>query len=103
MFLRLCTRAPCTAMVVRAVASDVVCLAAGAIAAPRDLRLTLEAIRAAPDREKTQPRHVDIALLGELTGRGRLADYALVGQVLAGRRDPAEIEMPLEMRLDLGA
>src|SRR6187200_814293 len=73
MFLRLCTRAPCTAMVVRAGARD-----GFRLAVDRDL----EAIRAALEVKEGQLLHLDVAPLGELNRRGCLADEPLVGQVL---------------------
>src|SRR5271167_3776156 len=92
MFLRLCTRAPCTAMVVRAEAFDSFRLAVGLAA----IRLFLEV-------EKGQLLHFDIALPGELNRRGGLADLPLVGQILARCCDAGDIECPLEVVLDFGA
>src|SRR3954454_3159417 len=71
MFFRLCTRAPCTAMVVRAEARDGFRLA-----------VDLEAIGSALEVKEGQLLHVDIAFPGELHRRGSLADEPLVGQVL---------------------
>src|ERR1700730_16226784 len=70
MFWRLCTRAPCTAMVVRAAALT-----------------DLEAIRRFPHVDERQFLHQDVAPLRELDGRRDFADQALVGQVLARRGD----------------
>src|SRR6476620_7777922 len=72
MFLRLWTRAPCTAMVVRAAAR-------GAFTSAR-LAAALEAIRWPSCVEERQFLHADVALLRQLHGRGRLADQAAVGQ-----------------------
>src|SRR4051812_13182753 len=92
MFLRLCTRAPCTAMVVRAGARDAFRLA-----------VDLVAIRSSLEVEEGQFLHFDIALPRELYRRRGLADEPLVGQILARRRDAADIEVPLEVALDLRA
>src|SRR6516162_3121304 len=78
MFLRLWTRAPCTAMVVRTDAFD----------EPR-LPFDLEAIRSSLEVEEGQLLHFDGAPPGELDRRGGLADEPLVGQILARRRDAA--------------
>src|ERR1700733_2409819 len=72
MFLRLWTRAPCTAMVVRAEALDGFRLA-----------VDLDAIRSFLEVKECQFLHFDVALLGELNRRGSLADEPLVGQILA--------------------
>src|SRR6266404_4273107 len=85
MFLRLCTRAPCTAMVVRAAALAV-----------------LEVIRAFPREDERQLLHQDVAPPGELYGRRGLDDETLVGQVLACRRHPLHVEVALEVGFDLG-
>src|SRR5262245_51621915 len=91
MFLRLCTRAPCTAMVVRAEGLDWFRLA-----------VDLEAIRSFPEVKEGQLLHFDVALLCELHRRGGLADEPQVGQILARRGDTADVQVPLEMALDLG-
>src|SRR5205809_5698734 len=83
MFLRLCTRAPCTAMVVRAAA-----------------RAVLEVIRRFPREDKRQLLHQDVALPGELNGGRGLADEPLAGQVLARGRHPLHVEVALEVGLD---
>src|SRR5579885_1078014 len=76
MFWRLCTRAPCTAIVVRAVALGA-CLPFRFAAA----RVVMPWF---PQGKECQLLDVDVALLGEVDrGRG-LADESLVGQVLAG-------------------
>src|SRR5207247_723019 len=85
MFLRLCTRAPCTAMVVRAAALAV-----------------LEVIRRFLSEHERQLLHQDVALPGELNGRRGLADETLAGQVLARRRHPVHVEVAFEVGLDLG-
>src|SRR5262249_472371 len=94
MFLRLCTRAPCTAMVVRAAA-----LVLGTVRRAVDL----EAIRSFLQVEEGQLLHFDVALPGELHRRRGLADQPLVGQVFARRRDAAHVKVLLEIALDLGA
>src|SRR6516162_6071668 len=75
MFLRLCTRAPCTAMVVRAEALDEFRLAGD-----------LEAIRSLLEVKEGQFLHFDVALLGEVHRCGGLADKPQVGQIFARRR-----------------
>src|SRR5438552_5018966 len=92
MFLRLCTRAPCTARVVRAEALGGFRLA-----------VDLDAIRSSLEVEEGELLHVDVTLPGELHGNGGLADEPLVGQVLARRRDAADAQVSPEMVLDLGA
>src|SRR5215472_10966611 len=87
MFLRLWTRAPCTAIVVRA---D---LAAA--------MLVLELIRRFPHVHKRQLLHEHVAPLGELDRRRNLGDQPLVGQVLARRNHSLNVEVPLEVALDL--
>src|SRR6185369_2953946 len=79
MFFRLCTRAPCTAMVVRA----------------------LEAIWPSFEVEEGQFLHRDVAPLRELNGCRGLSDKALVGQVFARRGHAFHIEITVEMVLDL--
>src|ERR1700677_4231662 len=88
MFLRLCTRAPCTAMVVRAVA-----LAAGLP--------VLELIRDFSGKDERQLLHRHIALLRKLDRRRGLADEPLVGQVLARCRHPLHVEVPFKVGLYL--
>src|SRR5437588_9282583 len=92
-FLRLCTRAPCTAIVVRA---------AGFGALPFRLAAALLAIPWFPRVKERQLLHRDIALLREAHGRGGLADEPLVRQVLARRGHAAHVEVPFEMIFDLG-
>ena len=52
--------------------------------------------------EERELLHLDVAPLGELRRRGRLADEPLIGQVLARRRDPFDAQVPREMILDFG-
>src|SRR5262245_45774064 len=92
MFLRLWTRAPCTAMVVRAEARR----------GPR-LAVGLEAIRSFPEVEEGQLLHFDVAPPGELHRHGGLADGPLVGQLSAARGDAADVEISPEVVLELGA
>src|SRR5262249_34655378 len=106
MFFRLWTRAPWTAMVLRAEAFVPPGLAF-AFGLPFAFRLAfaLEAIpiRWALEGKKGDLLHFDIALPGELHRRGGLADEPLVGQVLARRGDAADVEVPPEVVFDLGA
>src|SRR5262249_26275072 len=119
MFLRLCTRAPCTAIVVRAAALLWVFIAPllpfdpcparpgeggrpqGAAFLPVRFTAALEAIPWFPDVEKCELLHLDVALFGEVDGRPCLADEPLVRQVLARRGHAAHVEVPFEMILDL--
>src|SRR6185503_650652 len=74
MFFRLCTRAPCTAMVVRA-------------AALVTAEAVLVAIRSFPHVDESLLLNQDVAPLCKLHGGRNLADESLVGQVLARRGD----------------
>src|SRR6266849_11108626 len=72
MFLRLCTRAPCTAIVVRAAAFGVARLASfescpteGSAFFRFRFRPALEAIRWFPHVKEGELLHFDVALLGE--------------------------------------
>src|SRR5262245_45597134 len=92
-FLRLWTRAPCTAIVVRATAFGVA------------FRLNFLARLAIPWLPRVEEReflHLNIAPLREQDRRGRLADQLLVGQVLARRRHAAHVVVTLEVVLDFG-
>src|ERR1019366_2218069 len=84
-FFRLCTRAPCTAMVVRAPA----------------LAILLEVIRRLPQVHERQFLHHHVAHLRQLNRRGGLADESPVGQVLARRGHAFHVEISLEVGLDL--
>src|SRR5262245_36487722 len=95
MFLRLWTRAPCTATVVRAATR-------GAFP-PTRFAAALEAIRWPPCVEEREFLHADVALLRQLHGRGRLADQSPVGQVFARSGHAAHVEVAPEVVLDLGA
>src|SRR5580765_6989707 len=76
MFLRLCTRAPCTAMVARAAArADL-----GADAA------RLEGIGCFAEVNERQLLHACTAFLRESSGHRDLPDVALIGEVLARGR-----------------
>src|SRR5882724_7947320 len=70
MFFKLCTRAPCTAIVVRAAGLVV----AGAV---------LVAIRNFLHVNERLLLHYDVASPGELYGRRNLSEEPLVGQILA--------------------
>src|SRR6266545_274244 len=87
MFFRLCTRAPFTAMVVRA----------AAFAAPRCCRLGAISPRLSCQREERELLDRGVALPGELDGRRGLTGQAVVGQVLAGRGHPLDAEVPPEV------
>src|SRR5262249_27888026 len=109
MFLRLWTRAPWTATVVRAAGRRCSRKAAKArrgaaflcaLAALREA--FLELIRSVPGGKEGEFLHVDVALRRELDRRGRLADEPLVRQVLARRGHAAHVEVALEVGLDLG-
>src|SRR5262249_1629077 len=87
MFFRLCTRAPCTAMVVRAAV----------------LVTVREAIPWLSRIEERELLDFDVAFSGQ-TGRGRsLADEPLIGEVLARQSDAADVEIPFEVIFDLSA
>src|SRR5437667_12614685 len=110
MFLRLCTRAPCTATVVRAAAFGARLAlpfaggkAEGPLFFPFRLTAALEAIRWFSRVEESDFLHVAIALLGKADGSRGLADDTLVGQVFARRGYAAYIEVPFEVALDLAA
>src|SRR5919202_1841586 len=75
-FLRLCTRAPCTATVVRAAAFG---------AFPFRCAAALLAIPRPPRVEEREFLHLHVAPLREVDGRRGLADEPLVRQVLARR------------------
>src|SRR5579872_3242371 len=87
-FLRLCTRAPCTAMVVRRATL------AGA-------GFGLELIGWFGNVEKGQFLHVDVALFREPGGQGRLADTTLIGEILAHAGDTPNAEVSLEVIVNL--
>src|SRR5215468_5137637 len=87
-FFRLCTRAPCTAMLVRG---------AGRLRA-----VCLPVIRRLGGVEKRQLLHVDVALFGQADGQRRFADQPLVGQVLACAGDAVDAERSLEVMVDFG-
>src|SRR5688500_12501324 len=82
MFLRLCTRAPCTAIVVRAEAF-----------APFRFPVFLEAISRLRNREERQLLHLDVALLGQMRRRRRLPDEPLVREILARRQNAFQVEV----------
>src|SRR5260370_27434195 len=88
-FLRLCTRAPFTAMVVRATVL--------AVAMP-----VLEFIRLFPQVDERELLHQNVALLREVHGRGGLADEPPVRQVPTRRGHAFHVPVPLAPRLDLG-
>src|SRR5262249_41057579 len=92
-FLRLCTRAPCTAIVVRAAGFGAFC--------PFRFTAAFLAIPWFPQVKERELLHFDVALLREADGRRCLADEGLVRQILARRGHAAHVEVPLEMALDL--
>src|SRR5215471_5843553 len=73
-FFKLCTRAPCTAIVVRA---------AGRVLAG----CGLPGIGRLPDEEVRQFLHVDIAPLRQADRQRRFADESLIGEILTGSAD----------------
>src|ERR1035441_135815 len=82
-FFRLWTRAPCTAMVVRAPA----------------LAMLLEVIGHLPQVDERQFLQNHVTHLRKLNRCGGLADVSLVGQVLARRGHSFHIEVALEMEI----
>src|SRR5947207_14924176 len=56
-----------------------------------------------PDVEEGQFLYLDVALFRQTGRRRRLANQAVVREVLAGRGDAGDVEIPLEMVLDLAA
>src|SRR4051812_48514344 len=96
-FLRLCTRAPCTAMVVRAAAR-----------AERAVRSTVRpTVRLGPtaasvDVEEGQLLDGGVAPAGELDGGAGLAGQPQLGQVLARRGHPLHPPVAGEVIVDLG-
>ena len=91
-FLRLCTRAPWTAMVV----------CAEALAGFR-LVVDLEGIRSALEVNERQFLHFNGALPRELHWHGCLADKSLVGQVFAPYSNAAYVEVAPEVVFKLRA
>src|SRR2546425_6384260 len=87
MFFRLCTRAPCTAIVVRAAV----------------LVTVREAILWLSDVKECELLHFDVALPGKMARGRSLADEPLIGEILARQSDAADVEIPFEVVLDLGA
>src|SRR5262249_50792136 len=87
-FFRLCTRAPCTAMLVRG---------AGRLRAD-----CLPVISRFGGVEKRQLLHVDVALLSETDRQWRFADETLIGEVFAGAGDTFDAVGPLEVMFDFG-
>src|SRR5262245_50745938 len=92
-FLRLCTRAPWTAIVVRG-AGFGACF-------PIFSTAELDAIPWLPRVEECEFLHLDGARLRESDGRRGLADEPPVGEVLAGCGHAADAEIPLEVPFDL--
>src|ERR1700722_5389511 len=84
-FLRLCTRAPITEMLVR------IAIFGG-----------LEGIRRFSQTHEGEFLHLNVALLGQM-GRNRdRSNQASIGEILAGRGYSFNIEISLEVRLDFG-
>src|SRR4051794_29377380 len=81
-FLRLWTRAPWTAMVVRAVGLGAVLALAGI--------------------EESKLLDVDVAALGQANGKGNLGDDVLVGEIFAAGGDAGDAEVALEVVVDFG-
>src|SRR5689334_4044117 len=89
MFLRLCTRAPRTSMLVRA----------GDLAA--SLRFALEIIGRFSHVNECQLLHQHVASFGELHGGRDLVDESLVRQILTRGGYAIYIEVPFEVGLNL--
>src|SRR5580698_3451637 len=89
-FFRLCTRAPCTATVVRGAG-----LAAGGAG------FALPAIGVLRGMEERQFLHLDIALPGQPGRQMRLADQPAVGQILARAGHAFNAVVPVEVVFDL--
>src|SRR5262245_23223276 len=87
MFLRLCTRAPCTETVVRAAV----------------LVAVREAILRGPHINEGELLHFDVAFLGQMYAGGSFADKSLICEVLARQSNAAEGIVSLEVILDLDA
>src|SRR5215469_4638476 len=87
MFLRLCTRAPCTAMVVRASGFGA--------------DLALPGITSVRSAEKSQLMHFRIAPFGQPNGKWRLPDQPLVGEVFASNRHTCKAEIALKVIFNL--
>src|SRR5580658_3864992 len=83
-FLRLCTRAPCTAMVLRGAGLAL-----------------LELIRRFSQMNERQFLHGDVASLRKVDGRGDFADEPQVGQILAGAGGALDVEVLLEPHVNL--
>src|SRR6516225_7478057 len=96
MFLRLWTRAPCTAIVVRAAARPAP-LEEGAAFIRLGFTGALDAIPRLPNVKEREFLHLDVALFRKPDGRPGLADESLVRQVLARRGHAAHVEVSLEM------
>src|SRR5688500_3228089 len=93
MFFRLCTRAPCTAIVVRA--------SAFAFLPAEGARLPL--IRGLAEMEEGELLHLEVAPPGQLHRHARFADQALIGEVLTRRGHVRHVVVPLEVVFDLRA
>src|SRR3954469_17788447 len=78
-FLRLWTRAPCTAMVVRAAGLGAVLALAGI--------------------EEGELLDIDVAALSKPNGQRDIGEDPLIGEVFAGGGPPAETEVALEVVL----
>src|SRR5436305_3805481 len=120
MFLRLCTRAPCTPIVVRASGLRPLLFPLeagrvpvgeerkrgewdGAAFSPFGFVAGSRDIRRFSRIEEGDLLHRHVALLRQADGRRRLADEPLVRQVLARRGHAAHAEVALKVVLDLGA
>src|SRR5262245_5770924 len=94
-FFKLCTRAPCTAIVVRAAGTF-------ALAFVEDLIPNLELIRRIPEVNKRHFLHFHVASLRQLHRSGRLADQTAIREVFASRRDAANAEIAFKIIFDFG-
>src|SRR5215469_16678734 len=91
-FLRLCTRAPCTAMVVR-----------GPFTAEGfgPAAVALVDIRYLSGIEKCQLLHVYVAPFCQLRRERGLAENALIGKILARAADEPDAEIPAEVVVNI--
>src|SRR4026207_2339924 len=98
MFLRLCTRAPCTAMVVRAAGGEGLGFFMGATAWTASLSRPRSG---GADIDERQLLHLDVALLRQADGRGDPAAPPPICKVLAGGRHSRHAVFACEVRFNL--
>src|SRR5262245_32792814 len=99
MFFRLCTRAPWTAMVVRA-AARLLAFAPSTALFRAAVRVVIARIPSA-EREEGELLDLDVTASGQLNRQRGLADESLVGKVFTGGDDPLEVQVASEVGLDL--